>query len=108
MFCPHCASQILPEANFCPACGRPFAASQANPYTQTRIVRPRNPRAIAGVCSGFALHYGWDLLLTRILFVVFTLITSGLGVLLYIAAWILLPDALYALPPVTVRSSSPQ
>jgi phage shock protein C len=95
MFCPHCGKEIPAEANFCTACGRGRAAS---PF-QTRIVRPRSPRIIAGVCSGFALHYGWDVALTRFLFVAICLLTFTVGVLFYIAAWIFLPDAQYALPP---------
>ena len=101
MYCSHCGKELTPDANFCSACGQ-VPRYQTNPYQQARIVRPRSPRVIAGVCSGFALHYGWDLMLTRILFTVFTLITSGLGILLYIAAWVILPDAQYQLPQ-TVR-----
>jgi phage shock protein C len=98
MFCPHCGKQSAPDARFCSSCGAPAA----NPYApaQSRIVRPRHPRVIAGVCSGIAIHYGWDIILVRILFAVFTFLTSGLGILLYIAAWAILPDAPYALPPV--------
>jgi phage shock protein C len=101
MFCPHCGKQFTPDANFCPNCGavttqQPFTA----PPARGRIVRPRNPRLIAGVCSGFALHYGWDVALTRVVFALLTLLTAfWLGVILYIVAWVILPDAQYTLPP---------
>ena len=97
MFCSHCGKELVAQANFCSSCG----AALSNPgiYTRARIVRPRSPRMIAGVCSGFAIHYGWDLTVVRILFSVITFFTSGLGILVYIAAWILIPDALYTLPP---------
>jgi phage shock protein C len=98
MFCPHCGRQSALDARFCSSCGAP-ATNTFNPV-QNRIVRPRHPRIIAGVCSGIAIHYGWDVTLVRILSVVFTFLTSGLGILLYIAAWAVLPDAPYALPPV--------
>jgi phage shock protein C len=96
MFCPHCGHEFAPNSNFCSACG---ASGVRAAQAATRIVRPRHPRMIAGVCSGIAIHYGWDIALVRILFAVITCITSGAGLLFYIAAWIILPDALYALPP---------
>ncbi len=101
MFCPHCGKEIAPTANFCSACG---AATPPHVpiYIQPRILRPRHPRIIAGVCSGVALHYGWNLPLVRILLAVFTLLTSGLGILVYIAAWVLIPDAPYAFPTPTM------
>jgi phage shock protein C len=52
---------------------------------------------IAGVCSGFALHYGWDLNLVRVITALFIVLT-GVGALAYIAAWIIIPEAPYALP----------
>ena len=101
MFCPHCGKEIAPTANFCSACGAavpPHVPPHVPIYPPPRIVRLRYPRVIAGVCSGIAFHYGWNLPLVRVLLVVFTLLTSGLGLLVYIAAWILIPDAPYALP----------
>jgi phage shock protein C len=95
MFCPHCGKELPLEANFCTACGRGPAATPAS----ARIVRPRSPRIIAGVCSGFALHFGWDVTVTRVLFALLCCFTFCVGVLFYIAAWIMLPDAQYALPP---------
>lgn len=102
MFCPQCGKQFPSDANFCPACGAASTHQTFSPAgTQARIVRPRSPRLIAGVCAGFALHYGWDLALTRILFAVLTLLTVfWLGVGLYIAAWVILPDGQFALPPI--------
>ena len=97
MYCSHCGKQSTQGANFCSACGAPAGPRPA--YLQeSKIVRPRYPRWIAGVCSGVAIHYGWNVAWFRILMVVFTLITGGSGVLVYLAAWILLPDAPYALP----------
>ena len=94
-FCPQCGRQFAPGSNFCSVCGAAAASYTAQP----RIVRPRAPRMIAGVCSGFAIHYGWDVSLVRILLCVFTIFTSGIGILCYLAAWIILPEAPYALPP---------
>nr|WP_263375733.1 PspC domain-containing protein [Granulicella aggregans] len=71
-----------------------------------QLVRPRYPRMIAGVCSAFALQYGWDLSLVRIITVVFALVTSGFGGLCYLAAWVIIPEGAYALPPNASQSAA--
>jgi phage shock protein C len=53
---------------------------------------------IAGVCAAIAQQYGWDLSVVRIVMVVFALLTSGFGGLCYLAAWVIIPEAPYALP----------
>ena len=97
MFCPQCGKQVYDGANFCSSCGRGIVYPAARFY-QTRIVRPRYERLVAGVLAGVAQFYGWDLVLVRILFVVFVCLTSGFGALAYLAAWVLMPDAPYAVP----------
>ena len=62
-----------------------------------RMVRPRSPRVLGGVCAAFALHFGWDIQLVRIITVVLALL-SGIGILAYLACWIVIPEAQYALP----------
>jgi phage shock protein PspC (stress-responsive transcriptional regulator) len=52
---------------------------------------------IAGVCAGFALHYGWDLNLTRVLTALMVVFT-GVGAIVYLVAWVIIPEAPYALP----------
>ena len=106
MYCSHCGNRSASEANFCSHCGAalPPVAEFAQP---SRIVRPRHPRMIAGVCSGFALRYGWDVNVTRVLFCLLTLLTAfWLGVISYIVAWVVLPDAQYNLPAKTYPSAS--
>ncbi len=100
-FCPQCGKQFVPEANFCSACGSyALPAPPAYPL-RSQIVRPRSPRMVAGVCSGVAIHFGWDVALVRILFAVFLCFTLMTGLLVYLAAWVLLPDAQFALPTPT-------
>jgi phage shock protein C len=99
MYCSHCGKPMDSGACFCAVCG---AAAQPIMYGRApfpgQLTRPRYPRMIAGVCSGFALHYGWDLSLIRVLMVVSVLFTGGLSALAYFAAWIIIPEAPYALP----------
>jgi phage shock protein C len=98
MYCSHCGRQMEADARFCSACG---TAWQPAPFAQApftgQLMRPRYPRAIAGVCSGLALHYGWDVTLVRLIWVLCVLF-AGTGVLAYIIAWIVIPEAPYALP----------
>ena len=97
MFCTRCGNKLDPSSRFCSACGTPIAASaQQQPFAPTRLMRPRNNRMIAGVCAAFALQYGWDVTLVRIITAIICL--SGAGALAYIVAWIIIPEEPYALP----------
>ena len=128
MFCANCGKQIAPGTNFCPACGtrvgqaEPYqtAASETGPTMPSGgaatsgsdprsnwagvpppplqgMVRPRSPRILGGVCAAFALHFGWNLDVVRIVTAIFGLF-YGVGILAYLACWVILPEAQYALP----------
>ena len=77
MFCSNCGKSIDPTARFCPACGTAVASTGAAyappPPPAQPLFRPRYGRAIGGVCAAFAIHYGWDLSVVRILTVLATL-----------------------------------
>ncbi|MFE2750899.1 PspC domain-containing protein [Actinosynnema sp. NPDC059335] len=55
--------------------------------------RSRTDRMVAGVCGGAAEMLGVDAALIRILLVAATLFGVGAGAILYLAAWILVPEA---------------
>lgn len=55
------------------------------------LVRPRDDRMIAGVCSGIARRYGLSATTVRLLFVL-SLILPGTQVLVYLLLWLLMPD----------------
>jgi phage shock protein C len=99
MYCSSCGKQLDPTSRFCPSCGNVCTPSYGPGYypPRTPITRPREPRAIAGVCSGFALHYGWDVAIVRIVTLV-TAIFTGIGFVAYLVAWIVIPETPYALP----------
>ncbi|MGQ0680580.1 MAG: PspC domain-containing protein [Actinomycetota bacterium] len=61
-------------------------------YQQGRpkLVRSERNKIFAGVSAGIADHLGIDPLLVRIAFVVLTFI-NGAGLLVYLAAWLLMP-----------------
>jgi len=55
------------------------------------LTRPLNDRMIAGVCSGIARRFGIDPTIVRIAFVA-SLLLPGPQILIYLAAWILMPE----------------
>ena len=73
------------------------------------FVRPRDGRMFAGVCAGIAERWHLDVTLVRIGTVVLTLL-SGVGLVAYVAAWLLTPSTdepapLAADSPVAMRWS---
>lgn len=56
-----------------------------------KLVRPRDDRWIAGVCSGLARRFGISSGLVRLLFVL-SVVLPGSQVIIYIILWILIPD----------------
>ncbi len=56
------------------------------------LVRSRDGRMLAGVCAGVAGYFGVDVTLVRVIWAVVSVLTSGLGVLAYLAAWAIIPD----------------
>jgi phage shock protein PspC (stress-responsive transcriptional regulator) len=61
------------------------------PPPERRLERSRSDRMIAGVCGGVARYFGVDATLVRIVAVGLTLL-GGAGVLLYLAAMLLMPE----------------
>ena len=57
-----------------------------------RLYRSRTSRILGGVCGGISAYSDIDPNLIRILWVALTLISIGIGVLVYIVAWILIPE----------------
>lgn len=70
-----------------------MSAQQAPPPPQpaTRPLLRGADRKIAGVCSGLAEYFALDTWLVRLIFLVL-LFSGGVGLLLYIALWIVMPD----------------
>lgn len=49
-------------------------------------------KVLAGVCAGLAEEWDLDPTLVRVLYVVGTLITTGLGLLLYLVLYLVMED----------------
>lgn len=58
-----------------------------------RFYRSRSDRMIAGVCGGIAEYFNIDTSLVRIIYVIISVFSAAFpGVLIYIAAWLIIPD----------------
>lgn len=55
--------------------------------------RSRTDRMLSGVCGGVAEAFGIDVNLVRLGLVALTVLGAGSGALLYVAAWVLVPEA---------------
>ncbi len=57
-----------------------------------RLMRAKEKDSIVfGVCAGIADYFDVDPTIVRLLWVLFTLISFGVGVLAYLIAWIIMP-----------------
>ena len=65
--------------------------SENNGSGGKRLLRLRNGRMVAGVCAGLAAYFKVDVNLVRLVFGVFT-VFYGLGILVYLIAWTILPE----------------
>lgn len=57
-----------------------------------RLIRTRKGRLVAGVCSGLAEYFGVDATVVRLVFVALTVVTAGFFALVYLAAWVVIPE----------------
>ena len=55
--------------------------------------RSRTERMIAGVCAGLAHHFGLDVTLVRVLYVLVSILSVAFpGILVYLVLWIVIPE----------------
>ncbi|MCW2774378.1 MAG: PspC protein [Nocardioides sp.] len=65
--------------------------TQSHPTTQ-QLVRHRDDRMVAGVCSGLAAYLGVDVTVVRLLTVLGAIFSFGTIALAYVVAWVLMPE----------------
>lgn len=76
----------------------PHSQPEPQPYRSPgsegarRLTRSRADKMLGGVCGGAAAYVGVDPTVMRLLFVAATVLTSGAGILLYLAGWFLMPQ----------------
>ncbi|HEY5978258.1 MAG TPA: PspC domain-containing protein [Microlunatus sp.] len=67
-----------------------------------KLTRSREDRMLAGVCGGLGRYLGVDPTIVRIVAVAFIL--SGVGLLAYVIAWVLIPES----PPDAPEPAAPE
>ena len=65
--------------------------TEPNINPSKRLYRMREGRVVAGVCTGIAAYFGIDPTLVRLAFAVLT-VFGGAGILIYLVAWVVIPD----------------
>lgn len=73
--------------------GRGATGDSGGMNTDTvKLRRSRTDRMVAGVCGGIARMFNMDAALVRILLVAATLLGFGTGAVLYLVAWLVVPE----------------
>ena len=76
----------------------PPAPPSGAPYTAPpdegarRIRRDPENGMLGGVAAGFARHFGVDVVWIRLAFVLTTVFGGGVGIVVYLAAWLIVPE----------------
>ncbi|MCK9630693.1 MAG: PspC domain-containing protein [Methanoregula sp.] len=57
-----------------------------------KLYRPLHGRMLGGVCTGIGSHLDIDPTVVRLVWVALTLLSLGTGILVYLIAWVLIPE----------------
>jgi phage shock protein C len=57
-----------------------------------QLFRPKKNRILGGVCAGLGEHLDVDPTVIRLIWAVVSVLSIGTGILIYILAWIIIPE----------------
>lgn len=88
------AGRVLVMENItkAPVTDQSFGPVVEPPRSRFELRRSRSVRMLSGVSGGVAKAFNLDVTLVRLGLVALSLFSAGAGVLLYAAAWILIPE----------------
>ena len=100
MYCTRCGIELREQDKFCNECGTSTGRGAPPPFPKTdRLSRSTHDGKVAGVCAGFAKHFGLDVTLVRIVWLILCVWPVPLfGVIAYIVAWIVMPKDVVTSP----------
>ncbi len=85
--CPYCAEEIRGEAVKCRFCGSRLDGN----VLAMEWTRCDEGKMIAGVCAGLANQFDISVTLVRLAFVLMCVFGGGVGILVYVILWIIMP-----------------
>ncbi len=86
--CPYCAEEIRAEARKCRYCGSFVESGSA---LSRAWYRRRHGKMLAGVCAGLADQFGISVTIIRLAFLLSALLGGGVGIIIYLALWVVMP-----------------
>jgi phage shock protein C len=91
MFCTKCGIELREDDRFCSQCATATPLGRSAPSAAKALRLDKANRKIGGVCAGFARYFDMDLSLMRVIWLAVAIISGGLGVFVYLAAWLVIP-----------------
>jgi phage shock protein C len=107
MFCTKCGVELEERDAYCYQCGNRTGKPRPEGTPGRRLMRSRYDKKIAGVCGGMGQYSDMDPTLVRILWLLLLFGLPPVGLIGYIAAWIIMPQEPEQLsPPVSSQPSA--
>jgi len=102
MYCANCGNSLEDHFRYCSRCGTATENAAPPPRQETRLMRIREGKRVAGVCGGFARYLDLDPTLVRIVWILLTIFPPVPGIIAYIICWIVIPQD----PPRSVQPAT--